>query len=206
MGPFSATVAGPSHAPEALMTAPSALYYTEDQEANELLASDPLALLIGLVLYQQVPIEKAFGGPLELQRRLGEPLDAEAIAAMEVTDLEDVFKVRPALHRFPAAMARRVHAVCVYVTEEYDGDAAALWQDVASADELLGRIAKLPGFGDYKATLTASVLIHQYDVKPVGWEEVGLEPGYPNLAEVSKPADLPAYKERKKAWKAAQKG
>jgi len=186
------------------VSAPAALYYTQDEEANELLASEPLALMIGLVLFQQVPVEKAFNGPLELKRRLGGSLDASEIAAMDGETLEQVFRDRPALHRFPAAMARRVGAVCAYVATEHGGDAAGVWADAESADELLRSLKALPGFGDYKAALAASILIARFDVKPQGWEDVGLEKGYPMLSEVAGPGDLAIYKERKKAWKVKQ--
>lgn len=187
------------------MTTPTALYFTDDQESNQLLAADPLALIIGLVLFQQVPVEKAFSGPLELQRRLGGSLDAAEIAAMDAEAIETVFRERPALHRFPAAMARRIQAVCVYLMDEYDGDPTAVWIDVDSADELLRSLKKLPGFGDYKATLTASILIERFNIRPSGWEDIGLEKGYPMLSEVAAPGDLGLYKDRKKAWKAAKK-
>src|SRR5581483_8157619 len=123
------------------------LAVTGDAEADALLASDPLALLIGMLLDQQVPMEWAFRGPMNLKGRLGGTLDAAAIAAMPVDDLVAVFSAKPALHRFPANMARRTHALCTHLVEHYAGDAANVWNDATTGAELLERLAGLPGFG-----------------------------------------------------------
>jgi uncharacterized HhH-GPD family protein len=138
-------------------------------EADKLLEEDPLALLIGLVLDQQVKMEKAFSGPYELKQRLGQ-LDATAIAAMEPEALDAVFRQRPALHRFPGNMARRVQKLCQMVAAEYGGDAGAVWRDVRDGDELARRISALPGFGDMKVRITVSVLAKKFGVTPPGWE------------------------------------
>lgn len=186
------------------MSAPKALHYTDDQDSNELLASDPMALIVGLVLYQQVPIEKAFSGPLELQRRLGGPYDAATIAAIPVEQLEAVFRERPALHRFPANMAKRVHAVATYLVDTYEGDPTKLYNDVDSADDVIERLEKLPGFGEYKARVYFGVLSERFDVRPDGWEDH--VPDWPSIVDITTPDDLPDLKARKKAWKEASKG
>jgi uncharacterized HhH-GPD family protein len=138
-------------------------------EADQLLEEDPLALLIGLVLDQQVKMEKAFSGPYELKQRLG-GLDANAIASMDPEALDAVFRRRPALHRFPGNMARRVQKLCQMVATEYGGDAGAVWRDVSDGDELARRISALPGFGDMKVRITISVLAKKFGVQPPGWE------------------------------------
>jgi uncharacterized HhH-GPD family protein len=153
-------------------------------------------------LYQQVPVEKAFSGPAVLEDRLGEQLDAGTIASMDPQVLEDVFREKPALHRFPANMAKRTQAVASYIVDEYDGDPTGLWNGVDSGTELLGRIKKMPGFGDYKARVYAAVLAQQFGIKPDGWEEN--LPDWPNISEVHSETDRVDMKERKKAWKAAQ--
>src|SRR5438105_10464874 len=129
--------------------APSRLYFTPDDEANELLARDPLALLIGFCLDQQVTVQKAFAGPRELERRLGS-LDAGAIAHMDPGELERVFAQKPALHRFPGTMARRTQELCAVIDERYGGDAARVWREAADGHDLERRLGSLPGFGDMK--------------------------------------------------------
>ena len=183
---------------------PTELHYTADSDANRLLADDPLALLIGLVLYQQVPIEKAFSGPLVLRTRLGGSLDAAAIAAMAPEALDEAFRERPALHRFPGNMAKRTHAVCTHLVDEYGGDVAALWRDVADADELMGRFEALPGFGEYKARVYFGVLAERFGIRPEGWERY--LPDWPSIVDITRPGELDEVKERKKAWKGASGG
>jgi uncharacterized HhH-GPD family protein len=146
------------------------IVWTEDPEANRLLETDPLALLIGLVLDQQVKMEKAFSGPYVLKQRLGH-LDARKIAAMDPEKLGAVFRERPALHRFPGSMAQRVQALCQAVVNEYEGDAAAVWTRARDGDDLAARIKKLPGFGDMKVKILVSVLAKKFGVKPAGWEK-----------------------------------
>jgi len=138
-------------------------------EADRLLEDEPLALLIGLVLDQQVKMEKAFSGPYELKQRLGH-LDAAAIGSMEPEALDAVFRRRPALHRFPGNMARRVQKLSQMVATEYGGDAGAIWRGVSDGDELARRISALPGFGDMKVRITISVLAKKFGVTPPGWE------------------------------------
>lgn len=178
------------------------LPYTDDPVANALLADDPFALVIGIVLYQQVPIETAFTGPSRLQDRIG-ALDPRLIAEMNPEALERAFREKPAVHRFPGNMAKRVQAVAAYVAAEYDGDTSAIWADVDGADELIRRFKKLPGFGDYKARIYLAVLAQRLGVRPDGWETY--LPDWPNISEIEVPADRLELKERKKAWKAAQK-
>src|SRR2546423_8171604 len=145
------------------------IVWTQDPAANELLESDPLALLIGLVLDQQVKMEKAFAGPYELKQRLGH-LDARRIASMNPDELDRVFRQRPALHRFPGSMARRVQAMCQAVVKDYGGDAGAVWRDARDGDDLAARIKKLPGFGEMKTKIMISVLAKKFGVQPPGWE------------------------------------
>jgi uncharacterized HhH-GPD family protein len=146
------------------------IVWTDVPEANRLLETDPLALLIGLVLDQQVKMEKAFAGPYELKQRLGH-LDAGQIAAMDPDKLGAVFRERPALHRFPGSMAQRVQALCQVVVKEYGGDAASVWTGARDGDDLAVRIKKLPGFGDMKVKILVAVLAKKFGVKPTGWEK-----------------------------------
>lgn len=149
-----------------------------------------------------MPVEKAFAGPAVLADRLGKQLDAKAIVGIDPQLLEDAFREKPALHRFPANMAKRTQAVASYIVDEYDGDPTGIWDGVESGTELLARIRKVPGFGDYKARVYAAVLAQQFGIKPDGWEES--LPEWPNISEVHSEADRADMKERKKAWKAAQ--
>jgi uncharacterized HhH-GPD family protein len=146
------------------------IVWTGNPEANRLLETDPLALLIGLVLDQQVKMEKAFAGPHELKRRLGH-LDVRKIAAMDPDKLGAVFRERPALHRFPGSMAQRVQALCQAIVKEYGGDAAAVWREARDGADLAVRIKKLPGFGDMKVKILVAVLAKKFGVKPKGWEK-----------------------------------
>lgn len=173
--------------------------WTGDPQADALLQSDPLALLIGFCLDQQVPVEKAFAGPLEIQRRLG-TLDARELAGMDGARVEAAFRERPAIHRFPASMGRRVQALCAAVATEYGNDASAIWNGVKEAPELLRRLRALPGFGDMKAHIVLGVLAKQLGVKPRGWAE--LAPGYPTLADVHTVADRERYQAGKRAHRA----
>lgn len=145
------------------------IVWTQDPAANKLLESDPLALLIGLVLDQQVKMEKAFAGPYELKRRLGH-LDVRKIASMDPDKLNAVFRERPALHRFPGSMAGRVQALCKAIVDDYGSDAASVWIGARDGDDLAARIKKLPGFGDMKVKILVAVLAKKFGVKPRGWE------------------------------------
>lgn len=180
----------------------STIYFTNEEQANTLLAENHFALLVGMTLYQQVPVEKAFAGPADLEERLGKPLDARTIASLDPVKLEEIFRVKPALHRFPANMAKRTQAVASYIVDEYDGHPQGLWVGVDSGAELFARIKKMPGFGDYKARVYAAVLAQQFDIKPDGWDNN--LPDWPNISEVHSDADRTEMKDRKKAWKAAQ--
>jgi uncharacterized HhH-GPD family protein len=185
-----------------------ALHISGDAEADDLVSRDPLALLIGMVLDQQVTIEKAFSSPAVLARRLGGsgPLDAASIAAMEPDDLAAVFKERPALHRYPGSMAGRVQNVCRAVVEEYGGEADAIWKEVRSGEELMGRLRALPGFGEQKARIFAALLGKQLGVRPEGWQEASSPYGDPgthlSVADIVDAESLATVRATKKAAKA----
>jgi uncharacterized HhH-GPD family protein len=161
--------------------------WTGRPEADRLLEEDPLALLIGLVLDQQVKMEKAFSGPYELRQRLGH-LDAARIAQMDPNELGAAFRERPALHRFPGNMARRVQQLCKVIAEEYAGDAAAVWREAATGEELSKRIGGLPGFGEEKTKITVSVLAKKLGVRPPGWEAYGAS--WHSVADVDSPETM----------------
>jgi len=146
------------------------IVWTQDPKANHLLETDPLALLIGLVLDQQITMEKAFAGPFVLKQRLGS-LEARKIASLDPEKLLVVFKTRPAIHRFPNNMAKRVQDLCKAIVKDYNGDASAVWTQARDGDDLAARIKKLPGFGDMKVKILVAVLAKKFDVKPQGWEK-----------------------------------
>ena len=178
------------------------IYFTTETDGNALLGDNHFALLVGMTLYQQVPVEKAFAGPRVLEQRLGKPLDAATVASIDPVELEELFRHKPALHRFPANMAKRTQAVANYIVDTYGGDPAGLWNGVETSAELIARIKEMPGFGDYKAKVYAAVLARQFDVKPTGWNQD--LPDWPNISEVTSVEGLADMKSRKKAWKAAQ--
>ena len=173
---------------------PERLHFTDSDEANELIARDPLALLIGFVLDQQVTVQKAFSGPLAIRERVGH-LDAGRLAA---TDLEPVFRERPAVHRFPGSMAGRVRALAAHVAEHYDGDAARVWTDSRSSEELEANLAALPGFGAMKVKALAAVLAKRFGVATAE----ALTPGHPTLGDVDSAQALADYQAAKRAHKA----
>jgi uncharacterized HhH-GPD family protein len=173
---------------------PERLYFTDSDEANALIASDPMALLVGFALDQQITVQHAFAGPLALQQRLG-ALDAATLAA---ADLEPVFRVKPAIHRYPGAMAQRVHDLAVHVQERYDGDAARVWNEAADSDELRANIAALPGFGEMKIKSLGSVLAKHFDVDAAR----DLVPWHPTLGDVDSPQALADYQATKRIHKA----
>lgn len=175
------------------------LPYTGDAEADRLLVSEPLALLVGFALDQQVPVQKAFSGPAELHRRIGH-LDAASIAAMDAAELDDVFRRRPALHRFPGAMAKRVQALCAAVAAEYGGDATRIWGEAKTGQELEARLLALPSIGPMKAKSLLAILGKRFGVRPAGWDEVA--PTYPTLGDVDSPEALERYQAQKRAHKA----
>jgi uncharacterized HhH-GPD family protein len=174
---------------------PDRLYFTESDEANALIASDPMALLVGFALDQQVTVQKAFSGPLALRERLG-AIDAETLAT---ADLEPVFRTKPAIHRFPGSMARRVHELAVHVRDHYDGDAARVWTEAADSGELRANLAGLPGFGEMKVKALGAVLAKRFGVEAAS----GLVPSHPTLGDVDSPQALADYQEAKRAHKAA---
>ena len=188
---------------------PTKLALAQNDEADELLATDPLALLIGMVLDQQVPLEWAFHGPYELVQRLGTPLDAGELAAMDQDALVTVFCDRPALHRYPAAMARRVHELCRVIVEQYGGDAAAIWTTAPDGAELYRRIKALPGFGEMKAKIFVALLAKQFGVTPSGWQKAAGEFGrtgtYLSVADIVDTASLNKVRDAKAQKKAAAK-
>jgi uncharacterized HhH-GPD family protein len=177
---------------------PDRLYFTDSDEANELIASDPMALLVGFALDQQVTVQKAFCGPLALRERLGQ-IDAETLASV---DLEPVFRQKPAVHRFPGSMARRVSELAVHIRDEYDGDAGRVWRDAGSADELRSNLMALPGFGEMKVKSLAAVLAKRYDVAAAH----DLVPSHPTLGDVDSSQALTAYQTAKRDWKLSRKG
>jgi uncharacterized HhH-GPD family protein len=182
---------------------------TGDPDADELLMTDPLALLIGMLLDQQVPMEWAFKGPATLKDRLGGKLDASAIAAMSEDDVVGLFVAKPALHRYPAVMAKRAHALCQFLVEHYDGDAGAVWRDVPSGDELYRRVRELPGYGDEKAKIFLAILAKRLDVRPPGWEEAAapFSDATPrSVADVESPETLAQVRQFKQMKKAQGKG
>ena len=180
-------------------TAPATLPWTEDDEANRLLAGDGNALLIGFALDQQVTVQKAFAGPLVLKQRLG-TLDPGRIAAMPPDELEAVFREKPAIHRFPGAMAGRVQALCGVIADRYGGDGSRVWTEAASGADLVKRLGALPGIGDMKVRSLTATLVKQFGVRPEGWEDV--LPGHPTLGDVDSPEALAEYQAAKRAHKA----
>ncbi len=179
------------------MAAPAALYFTGDPEADGLLARDPLALLIGFALDQQVPVQTAFAGPLKLRQRLGH-LDAARIASMDPAALDAACREKPAVHRFPGNMAKRVQELCVLVASEYGGDAGRVWGDATDAADLERRIRELPGFGDMKVIALGSVLAKRFGVEVAQ----PLVPWHPTLGDVDSPEALERYQAAKRAHKA----
>jgi uncharacterized HhH-GPD family protein len=182
-------------------------------EANELLARDPLALLIGMLLDQQVPLERAFSAPLDLARRLGHEPSAAELADFDPVALAAVFSERPALHRYPKAMAARVQDLARLIVDQYDGDAASVWRSAGSGAELLKRVAALPGFGAQKAQIFVALLGKQLGVRPPGWREAagtfGAEGSHLSVADISDAESLArvrSYKQEKKAAAKAQAG
>ena len=173
---------------------PDRLHFTDSDEANALIASDPLALLVGFALDQQVQVQKAFLGPLELRERLGR-FDAETLAS---ADLEPIFREKPAIHRFPGSMAQRVHELAVHVRDEYDGDAARIWTEATGSDDLRARLAALPGFGEMKIKALGSVLAKRFGVEAAE----GLVPWHPTLGDVDSPQALLDYQAAKRVHKA----
>ena len=187
-----------SRTASAAVGAPQRLPYSGDDEADRLSAADPNALLIGFVLDQQVTVQKAFSGPLEIRRRLG-TIDPAKLAAIDPQRMRDAFAKPPAVHRFPSAMADRVHGLAQIIATEYGDDASLIWRDASLAD-LKRRLGSLPGIGPMKARTILGLLAKQYGVRPAGWEKA--IPDFPTLADVTTPQELEEYQAGKRAWKA----
>lgn len=177
--------------------------FTGDPDADLLLTENPLALLVGMLLDQQVPMEWAFGAPRLLRERLGGTLDAPSIAAMEPDEVEAIFRTKPALHRYPGSMAKRTHALCVYLVDHYDGHAENIWTEVASGGELLERLLALPGFGKDKARIFVGLLGKRLGVTPPGWESAAAD--WASIADVDSYERIGEIREKKRAMKAAKK-
>jgi uncharacterized HhH-GPD family protein len=173
---------------------PDRLYFTDSDEANALIASDPMALLIGFALDQQVTVQKAFSGPLALRERLGS-LEPATVAS---ADLEPVFRTPPAIHRFPGSMAKRVHDLAVHIRDHYDGDAARVWTEASDSDALRANIAALPGFGEMKIKALGAVLAKRFGVAAAE----DLIPWHPTLGDVDSAQALADYKATKRLHKA----
>jgi uncharacterized HhH-GPD family protein len=173
---------------------PERLYFTESDEANALIASDPMALLVGFALDQQVTVQKAFAGPLAIRERLGS-LDAATLAE---ADLETAFRTRPAVHRYPGVMAKRVHDLAVHIDSEYGGDASRVWNDAADGDALRANLAALPGFGEMKTKSLGAVLAKRFGVAAAA----ELVPWHPTLGDVDSPQALADYQAAKRVHKA----
>jgi len=184
------------------MPTPDALPFTGDPVADRYLVEEPLALLVGFALDQQVTVQKAFSGPLELKRRLGH-LDAARIAAMDPTDLDAVFRERPALHRFPGAMAGKVQALCVAIARDFGNDARTIWTEAPDGRSLESRLLSLPGIGEMKAKSLIAVLGNRFGVRPPGYDAVA--PTWPTLGDVDSPEALASYQAGKRATKAAMR-
>jgi uncharacterized HhH-GPD family protein len=179
------------------ISAPERLYFTESDEANELIARDPLALLIGFALDQQVSVQSAFTGPLKIKERLG-TLDAGEIASTDPDRLEAAFRERPSVHRFPGVMAMRVRDLCGLVEAEYSGDASRLWREAADSGELRRRIEALPGFGEMKVKALGAVLAKRFGVEAAQ----GLVPNHPTLGDIDSSEALERYQAMKREYKA----
>ena len=184
------------------MTTTDRLHFTGDDEADRLLVLEPMALLIGFALDQQVPVQKAFFGPKVLLERLG-TLDPRQLATIDPARLEAAAKGPPAIHRFPGAMAKRVQELAKYIAETYDGNAARLWADASNGRDLQRRIAALPGFGPMKVASLTAVLAKQLGITPPGIEKV--LPAHPTLGDVDSPQALADYQAKKRAHKAAMR-
>jgi uncharacterized HhH-GPD family protein len=185
------------------------LYLATEPAADELLASDPLALLIGMLLDQQIPLERAFSSPYDLTQRLGHGLSARELAEYDTEALIEIFAQRPALHRFPKAMAARVQELCRLVVDRYDGDAARVWTEAKTGTELVKRIGELPGFGKQKAQIMVALLGKQFGVRPKGWREAagefGVQGSHKSVADIVDEKSLLKVRAYKQQLKAAAK-
>jgi uncharacterized HhH-GPD family protein len=185
---------------------PGTLAVTGDPEADHLLNTDPLALMIGMLLDQQFPIEVAFVGPARLAERLGGSLDAGAIADMDPEEFAEIVRTKPALHRFPAAMAGRIQDLCRHVVEEYGGDASSIWRRVRRAETLAERLRAVPGFGPEKVRIFTAVLAKRFGRRPQGWEGVAgvfADDELRSVADLDSPEALLRLREKRRALKSA---
>ena len=201
--PFTERVVRTSWYGSPPMNRPDQLHFTEDDDANRLLATDGLALLLGMLLDQQFPMERAFYGPQLLKERLGEDLDEERIASWDPEELAAMFQGPPAIHRYWSAMAKRAQALCQKIVDEYDGRAENIWETAASGAELLKRLKGLPGFGDAKSRIFVGLLGKRLGVRPEGWEEKAAD--WPSIADVATFDDVTVLREQKKAMRTAKK-
>lgn len=188
----------------------SKLWLAQDAAADQMLADQPLALLIGMLLDQQIPLEKAFIGPYVLSKRMGvDQLDARTIAEHDPDDFAAMFATPPAIHRFPGSMAARTQKLCQALVDDFDGDAAAVWSGAGSGRELVKRMGQLPGFGAQKAQIFTALLGKQFDVRPTGWSEAagvyGETGSLRSVADITDAATLAKVREYKKQMKAAAK-
>ncbi|MGW1722740.1 HhH-GPD-type base excision DNA repair protein [Streptomyces sp. NPDC002306] len=186
------------------------LHLAQDPEADALLGRSPLAALVGMLLDQQVPMEWAFKGPATIARRMGaDDLDAHEIAAVDPEAFTALLSEKPAVHRYPGSMAKRIQQLCQYLVEHYDGDAEALWQGVGSGPELLGRLEELPGFGKQKAQIFLALLGKQLGARPKGWREAagayGEAKSFRSVADITGPESLAKVRAHKQEMKAAAK-
>jgi len=185
------------------------LYLATEPAADKLLAADPLALLIGMLLDQQIPLEHAFSAPYQLRQRLGHDLDVRELAGYDTDALIAIFAQRPALHRFPKAMAARVQELCRLVVERYDGDPARVWTEAKTGAELAKRVGELPGFGKQKAQIFVALLAKQFGVRPDGWREAsgifGEDGSYKSVADIVDADSLAKVRSYKQQMKAAAK-
>jgi uncharacterized HhH-GPD family protein len=180
-----------------------------EPEATELLYSNPLALILAMLLDQQIPMEKAFSSPYVLKQRLGHDLDAYEIASFDPAALEAIFAKPPALHRFPKAFAKRALELCQVLVEKYEGDASRLWTQAKDGQDAVARVGKLPGFGKQKSQIFVALLAKQFGVQPEGWREAtgvyGEEGSFRSVADITDPGSLSKVREYKQALKAAAK-
>ena len=186
------------------MERPDRLHFTESEEANRLLATDGLALLLGMLLDQQFPMERAFYGPQLIRERLGMDLDETRLASWDPDELAQVFRGPPAVHRYWGSMSKRAQAVCRMLVDEYDGRAENLWETADSAGELLRRLRALPGFGEGKSRIFVGLLGKRLGIRPDGWEEIAAD--WPSIADVATFDDVGVLREQKRAMKEARKG
>ena len=185
------------------MERPAQLPFTESEEANRLLAEDGLAVLLGMLLDQQFPMERAFYGPQLLRERMGEELDEERIATWDPDELAQIFRGPPAVHQYWSAMSKRAQALCQVLVDEYDGRAENLWETADTGAELLKRLKALPGFGNDKSRIFVGLLGKRLGVRPEGWEEKAAD--WPSIADVATFDDVAVLREQKRAMKAAKK-